>query len=1785
VTNYTYDDTGQMLSMKDPNLKTTAYSYADNYASGSPPGQTNAYLTQITYPNTGVAHVVKFSYNYADGQLASSTGQNGNVTTYSYSDSLDRLTEINYPDGGQTTYSYNDSPPSPSVTMTKLVQSGVNYQSESIMDGVGHVTRTELTSDPQGTDYTDTTYDGEGLFWKKSNPHRAGGSSTDGVTTYSYDALGRATLAVPPDGSPQANNTTTTYMGNATTVTDETGHQMRYIHDGLGRLTEVDEPATTQVDPIAIAPYYQGSPGSGSSSGSLAQAVSESQTWLNSQQQPGPTAWEGDAVATGSTPQFQESGVYSAADLSTLPQTQIENIVIDPPAGVTPDNSTGPDGFPINYSPSPLPEGNVFLNVYQNPSTSSQTLNGHCFNLINAASAYRVDLFTKTDQFYYQGSASLASTGAATATWSFTGWIGAGAILAVLYPASAPKPGAGSYFSSLPTGWIVHSNSGVGKKLSGYFARLFVDTDTEYQYEDNVPVIVQDSHHFRVGSSVVPALNTGKATVQIIYNDPVSGPMPVYDSLETLAGLQGLPLSFDVPTSDPYYVPPPKFLGEEALQNRSYVYDDALAIIAYTASGDYGSASDIIQQLNYRIDNPGYMPSQVLENAGDGSTSNWSAASGTVTNVYDSTEPPYGGQVLDFHANSSGATFTYTGSGLPATTDTLISFEWKAPSASGSNFIFNIGVTSTSGKVTNVLVTSGTPGLPTYDSTSKTIAVPIGLGTGSYGTSLENLQSLVSSLTGDSLTSISGFKVTLSFVGDMDFNNLSVGNLQPAGSLSFSYDVYNGNVDQAYIRTGAMAWVVYAYSMYMQQSQDYTPALYMQKMINFIETLKSSAKDLTGSLYYMGWGRYQNPGYQYIPGLQQSVSTEHQADLYFAWKVAAGVLPTAATQLEQEGKITSAQASSLDATASTVSAEADTIWNAVSSVLYMAPSSSSWAASHAYSVGAQVTDSHGNFQRCVVAGTSSASAPTWPTSLGTTTKDGSVTWELTSLSGMSGHFAQGAAGTSIDTSQALDASGTWSSLLAHAAGDDTKAAEALKFAYQNFYLTNQQILLSNNSSSYNKSYQQSTAFSGFKPYNDSAGGYSGSPNSVWQEGTWGMVDVLVHLNSVAAVQSYFNSVISCTPSPCTGSQGVDTFLTTLVNSQLTVWDTTQNATTGQHSVLAYSLASRGLPWEFTVWPALAATSWFWIIATNPTMLFDPPAHPSRAHHSLIPRDKRQHLMDRLEHRRKAGRRMANFRYGVVSPRRLRRRLMPAGTGKSQKAKRRGKGKLGPGDPPTYYSYDALDNLIEVQQQGGSTDSSQWRTRTFAYNSLSRLTSAADPESGTATYTYDANGNLITRKDARDITTTYSYDGLNRLTGKTYTNGDPSVSDSYDQGADGIGRLTGMTDAAGSESWSYDAMGRVAADQRKTNGVTKTASYAYNLDGTLKTLTYPSGRVLSYQVGGAELPLQAADTTTTYAASASYAPQGALAALALGQNINLTQSYSSRLQPSTIHAVSASGTDLLDLAYDFGLGTADNGDVKAIVNNRDSTRTQYFAYDALNRIVLANTQASSGANAWGQAFGYDPWGNLTNVNVTQGSAAALSVSVNGNNRISSSGYSYDAAGDALTDSVNTYTWNAEGKMATVTSSLYGLETYVYDGQDRRVMKKTAGKLYWYGTDGNVVAESDLAGNITDEYIFFGGERVARVDSQGKVDYYLADHLGSSRVVTDANGNILDDCDFMSFGDEQCVASSSGNTYQFTGKERDSESGNDYFSARYYSSGIGRFMSPDPDLPPFFVPIIM
>jgi RHS repeat-associated protein len=171
-----------------------------------------------------------------------------------------------------------------------------------------------------------------------------------------------------------------------------------------------------------------------------------------------------------------------------------------------------------------------------------------------------------------------------------------------------------------------------------------------------------------------------------------------------------------------------------------------------------------------------------------------------------------------------------------------------------------------------------------------------------------------------------------------------------------------------------------------------------------------------------------------------------------------------------------------------------------------------------------------------------------------------------------------------------------------------------------------------------------------------------------------------------------------------------------------------------------------------------------------------------------------------------------------------------------------------------------------------------------------------------------------------------------------------------------------------------------------------------------------------------------------------------------------------------------------------------------------------------------------------------------------------------------GYGYDAAGNMTHDltSGNYHTYDQENRITDAAGF-----TYTYDADGNRVEKLngTTGTLYWYMTPG-IVTESDLSGNLQSEYVFFAGDRVARKDfPSGNIEYYFSDNLKTAWVITDAAGNITSESDYYPWGGELQFANGDSNHYKFTGKERDSESGLDYFGARYYGNALGRFITPD------------
>lgn len=267
---------------------------------------------------------------------------------------------------------------------------------------------------------------------------------------------------------------------------------------------------------------------------------------------------------------------------------------------------------------------------------------------------------------------------------------------------------------------------------------------------------------------------------------------------------------------------------------------------------------------------------------------------------------------------------------------------------------------------------------------------------------------------------------------------------------------------------------------------------------------------------------------------------------------------------------------------------------------------------------------------------------------------------------------------------------------------------------------------------------------------------------------------------------------------------------------------------------------------------------------------------------------------------------------------------------------------------TDYTYDVLDDLTGVTQKGGTT-SANWRTRSFHYDSLGRLTQAVNPESGTINYSYDADSNLFQKvspqanqQGSATTTTTYCYDADNRLASKTYSAqtcpvASPAVSFLYDQSSyngltitNGIGRRTGMSEGSGTTAWSFDPMGRPAAEQRTLNSnVTKSFSFYYYLDGEMKQTVWPTTHQVTYTPSAAGRAVSAMGSTFNFVSAATYAPQGAIASAVVGNatgfnGVTIADTYNKRLQPSTITASLPSNALVQSLTYNFNLGTADNG---------------------------------------------------------------------------------------------------------------------------------------------------------------------------------------------------------------------------------------------------------------------
>jgi RHS repeat-associated protein len=199
----------------------------------------------------------------------------------------------------------------------------------------------------------------------------------------------------------------------------------------------------------------------------------------------------------------------------------------------------------------------------------------------------------------------------------------------------------------------------------------------------------------------------------------------------------------------------------------------------------------------------------------------------------------------------------------------------------------------------------------------------------------------------------------------------------------------------------------------------------------------------------------------------------------------------------------------------------------------------------------------------------------------------------------------------------------------------------------------------------------------------------------------------------------------------------------------------------------------------------------------------------------------------------------------------------------------------------------------------------------------------------------------------------------------------------------------------------------------------------------------------------------------------------------------------------------------------------------------------------------------------------------------------------NNHISDGSVAHDAAGNIMQDAFNKYTYDSQNHMiASQSLSSGSLTCYFYDAYGRRVQKTdgatscgypiTGGtSLYYvYDLDGNVIDEVSAPNGGTDNWtrqeIYAAGRHLATFSAAtGQAYWDFADWLGTERARASAvSGAVVETCTSLPWGDNQVCTGTDQSPLHFTGKQRDTESGLDNFGARYNSSSMGRFTSPDP-----------
>ncbi|MFW2439272.1 MAG: PKD domain-containing protein, partial [Arenicellales bacterium] len=414
------------------------------------------------------------------------------------------------------------------------------------------------------------------------------------------------------------------------------------------------------------------------------------------------------------------------------------------------------------------------------------------------------------------------------------------------------------------------------------------------------------------------------------------------------------------------------------------------------------------------------------------------------------------------------------------------------------------------------------------------------------------------------------------------------------------------------------------------------------------------------------------------------------------------------------------------------------------------------------------------------------------------------------------------------------------------------------------------------------------------------------------------------------------------------------------------------------------------------------------------------------------------------------------------------------------------------------------------------------TRTLNYQSNQAfLSGEIHPETSPVNYTRDGLGNVVRSRTNPNQSILYSYDEVSRLIKKEYVNSEfilvggqlvsvdfpvePPTQYEYDL----KGNIKKVTRDTIVKEYFYDENDNLLREVHDLAGKIYTVEYQYNSLDQLASLTYPSGRVVTYNPDLFGRPTQASGFVNLV----EYHPNGIISMMEYANGSVFQTTLNEREQPAQLSAVSAAQPeDLMNLEYFYDASS----NISSILDTVDSNGSKTFQYDGVHRLISA-------VGSWGNGIiDYDAVGNISNKTI---GTEAISYSYGTNNLLASTSgalpgnYNYDRYGNQLGTGTDQFTYDRENNLIRYSNSQTAVD-YVYDGNNRLAYKEKGGtrKYFIYTKGGELLGEYDDASVEFEEHIYVGPRLVARANNGAAVP--LSANAGPDQSVSGSMQVTLD-----------------------------------------------------------------